>query len=450
MRRMGFALPWAVALVACGDGVTSPEQQPDTTLPAIPAEATAWLQGVARPFDGSHLSLPHDDLEFLRDVVGDARIVSLGENTHGTRDFFEMKARILRFLVEEMGFDAFAIEATMPEAFRLDDYVRTGVGDPAELLAGLYFWTWNTESLLEMIQWMRAHNEAGGEVGFYGFDMQFPGMGLHNVIEYLRDVDADAVAVALDRVACLADYANGPDGRTPSPGYRDQTAAFRSACRTSLDAVRDDLLANQAAYEAASSAQAFARALQSLRVSVQFDLMVSGEQLRDESMAENTIWLADHLGPDAKIVLWAHNFHVSTIPGAQGSFMRTAFGDDMVIIAFTHEEGTFTAVRQSGSSYLGLQSHVLDRVRAFSYEHYLGSVDMPHYVVDMRGLDLSPSAASWLAGPRSSRHIGCCYDRGRPGSYWNGYQLPQIYDVLIHFRSTRGTTVLSTSPPPEF
>ena len=73
--------------------------------------------------------------------------MSLGENTHGTRDFFEMKARILRFLVEEMGFDAFAIEATWPESNRLDAYVRTGEGDPAELLSGLYFWTWNTESV---------------------------------------------------------------------------------------------------------------------------------------------------------------------------------------------------------------------------------------------------------------------------------------------------------------
>jgi len=80
-----------------------------------------------------------DDLEPLRSLVGDARIVSLGEATHGTREFFLMKHRILRFLVERMGFTAFAIEATWPEANRLDRYVRTGDGDPAVLLSGLYF-----------------------------------------------------------------------------------------------------------------------------------------------------------------------------------------------------------------------------------------------------------------------------------------------------------------------
>ena len=123
----------AVALfpfTACGDDTAAPEvPPPDPEPPPIPAEATAWIESNSASFDGSHLSLPRDDISFLRDIVGDARIVSLGENTHGTRDFFEMRARILRFLVEEMDFDAFVIEATWPEANRLDRYVREGKGD---------------------------------------------------------------------------------------------------------------------------------------------------------------------------------------------------------------------------------------------------------------------------------------------------------------------------------
>ena len=135
-------------------------------------------------------------------------------SSRSTPHFFEMKARILRFLVEEMDFEAFAIEATWPEANRLDRYVRYGEGDPEVLLSGLYFWTWNTESVLEMIQWMRAHNEAGGDVGFYGFDMQFPGMALHNVFEYMRAVDPDRLTEVATLVDCLTRYANGPDGRS--------------------------------------------------------------------------------------------------------------------------------------------------------------------------------------------------------------------------------------------
>ena len=122
----------------------------------VPLDVGPWLDAHAKPFDGTHHSLPHDDIEFLRDVVGDARIVALGENTRGTRDFFELKARILRFLVEEMGFSTFAMQVNWAEARRLNRYVRTGEGDPERLLSGLYRWWWNTESVLAMIAWMRA------------------------------------------------------------------------------------------------------------------------------------------------------------------------------------------------------------------------------------------------------------------------------------------------------
>ena len=211
----------------------APEPEP---LPEIPAVVTDWIEANAHPFDGSHLSLPHTDLEFLRDLIGDARIVALGENTHGTRDFFEMKARILRFLVEEMDFDAFVIEATWPEARRVDHYVRTGEGDAHTFLSALYFWTWRTESVLEMIEWMRDHNEAGGDVGFHGNDMQSPGMALHNVRGYFETVDPDAAPDVTERLHCLTRVANDHTGRSPSVGYDDQSESYRTNCGLSSTA----------------------------------------------------------------------------------------------------------------------------------------------------------------------------------------------------------------------
>ena len=213
------------------------------------------------PFDGSHLSLPHDDLEFLRDLVGDARVVALGENTHGARDFFEMKARILRFLVEEMGFNTFAIEAAWAEARRLDHYVRTGEGDSAMALSGLYFWTWATESVLEMIEWMREHNEAGGDVGFHGVDMQFAGMPLHLVREFVRFADAANLPMVTEDLDCLSRFANGPAGRTPTPRYDSQPAAALAECGASLESVREHLEGNRERYETAGRVEAFDTAL---------------------------------------------------------------------------------------------------------------------------------------------------------------------------------------------
>ena len=449
----GLVVPCAalLSLAACGSDATTPAEAPtDPTPPPVPAEATAWIERNAIPFDGSHLSLPHSDIEFLRDIVGDARIVSLGENTHGTRDFFEMKARILRLLVEEMGFNAFAIEATWPEANRLDAYVRTGDGDPEELLSGLYFWTWNTESVLEMIEWMRMHNEAGGDVGFYGFDMQYPGMALHNVREYIARVDSGQAGAVATRLDCLGRHANDASGRFPSPRYADQSDTYRTNCGNALNGVHEMFLDRQETYVEASGENAFAVALQSMRVAIQYHLMIAGEQGRDQSMAENTVWIDRHLGAGTRMVLWAHNFHVSAQPGAQGSFLRGAYRDAMLIVGFSHEAGTFTAVQQRGSSYLGLTALALGRPNPLSYEHYLSTAAAPRYVVDLRNRGTGSTATSWLAGPRGFRAIGCCYDPGASYRYWSQSPLPEWYDVLIHYESTRPTTVLPFRYPTSF
>ena len=433
----------------------APPPTPEPPAPApVPPEVGAWLDANVHPFDGTHLSLPHDDLEFLRDLVGDARIVALGENTHGTRDFFEMKARILRFLVEEMGFDTFAIEATWPESHRLDRYVRTGEGDAAVLLPGLYFWTWNTESVLEMIEWMRDHNEAGGDVGFHGVDMQHPGMALHLVREYVRFVDPASFDFITGRLDCLTRFANEPAGWRPGPSYRDQTDAYQTECDASLEEARLHLIENRERYEAAGGHDRFSLILRSLRVAYQYHLLYSGGQSRDESMAENTIWLSERIGPDGRMVLWAHNYHVATVPGLQGHYLRQTFGDDMVVIGFSHEQGRFTAVGltrgppETPTLFTGRAEFELDPARDNSFEAYFATASAPRFVLDLRR-PLNEPGSAWLTKPRPGRHISCCYDPDEPHWFWRDEALlPQWFDAIIHFESTRPTVVFDTLPPP--
>lgn len=137
--------------------------------------AQSWLAANAIHLDTVEAGHGFADMQPLKKVVGQARIVSLGEATHGTREFFQLKHRMLEFLASEMGFNIFSIEANMPEAYRLNDYVLNGNGDPAQLIRGMYFWTWDTQEVLEMVQWMREFNKSGkGRVQFTGFDMQTP------------------------------------------------------------------------------------------------------------------------------------------------------------------------------------------------------------------------------------------------------------------------------------
>ena len=145
------------------------------------------------------------DLQPLKRLIGDARIVSLGEATHGSREFFQFKHRMLEFLASEMGFSIFSIEANMPEAYRLNDYVLNGTGDPAQLLRGMYFWTWDTEEVLEMIRWMREFNQSGkGRVQFTGFDMQVPTVAADNVRSFVARYEPSYAGTVVDATGMSA------------------------------------------------------------------------------------------------------------------------------------------------------------------------------------------------------------------------------------------------------
>jgi erythromycin esterase-like protein len=154
-----------------------------------------WIRGNAIRLETVEAGHGFADMQPLKKVVGDARIVALGEATHGTREFFQLKHRMLEFLATEMGFTIFSIEANMPEAYRLNEYVLTGKGDPRQLLKGMYFWTWNTEEVLDMILWMREFNKSGkGHLEFTGFDMQTPTVAAEIVRDFVAREDPEYVA----------------------------------------------------------------------------------------------------------------------------------------------------------------------------------------------------------------------------------------------------------------
>ena len=289
---------------------------------------------------------------------------------------------MLRFLVEEMGFNTFGIEATWPEARLLDRYVRTGEGDARELLQGLFFWTWRTESVLEMIEWMRAHNEAGGDVGFHGFDMQFPGLALENVRAYFREVDPDRVGIVNEWIQCLDAFANDERGRFPGPALRNPVRHLSKRLRP---------LHWRPSADCCSCG---ARGMKPPRGTDAFEVAPpepagrgSVPPPRDRRAAPGTSpWpktsagSATGSGPDGRMVLWAHNYHVSTQEGAQGAIScGRPSGDDMVVVGFSHARGGFTAVTRSDGQYRGLAAHELDEPVEGSFESYLDRASAPRF-----------------------------------------------------------------------
>jgi erythromycin esterase-like protein len=230
MHRAALTAAIVVAvlfLVSCSGGGDTPAN------PEI-----AWLDQHLVPLDGADPTLDLQDLAPLADSIGDARVVGLGESTHGTREHFQLKHRLVRYLVEEHGFDIFAIEAGTPEAHRLDAYVLGGEGDPRELIAGMYFWTWNTEEVLAMVEWMREHNaRSEHKIHFTGFDMQTPDVAAAEVVAFVERVDPPRAGRLKDRFDALVATRGGSEFATatyvfPVDQARGKTVRFSAWIRT--------------------------------------------------------------------------------------------------------------------------------------------------------------------------------------------------------------------------
>jgi erythromycin esterase-like protein len=204
-----------------------------------PSPVRDWIAGHAIRLATPEAGHGFDDMQPLKQVVGDARIVELGEATHGTREFFQLKHRMVEFLASQMGFTIFAIEANMPEAYKLNDYVLHGTGDPAALIKGMYFWTWDTQEVLAMVKWMREFNASGkGKIQFTGFDMQTPNVAAKIVGDFIAAHDPDyagtlqkATRLALAPSAQQSKFASAT-GSFPPSAAAGKTVRFSGYIKT--------------------------------------------------------------------------------------------------------------------------------------------------------------------------------------------------------------------------
>jgi erythromycin esterase len=448
--RLCLSLALTAPVAGCGaDGATEPEPWSIAF-----ADATDWLGKSASPLRTPTPSEDVSDLEPLRRMVGSARLVGLGEATHGTREFFQLKHRIVQFLVQEMGFTLFGIEATWPEANDLNRYVLTGEGDPAHLLANLYFWTWNTQEVLDMVLWMRAWNArapADRKVQFLGFDMQFPGAAMDSVLAFVRRVAPSDTAFVTDRYACLSAFRNRgavPGYRPPNQaGYAAQPFALRADCRRALTEVHDRVRDRRAPWTALTSGSSYAAALQSARVVQQWEQMAdqamtttTRPQTRDYFMAENTIWLLNQAGSSARVVLWAHNGHVANRVGWMGSWLRISHNESYVNLGFLFGRGGFNAVGMG--SVTGLRPWTAEIVLETSYEAAFVGAGRPLLLLDARLIPGAGAAARALGGPLPMRSIGAVFDPAQERQFYTTQTLPNDFDMLLFVGTTSPSVLL--------
>ncbi len=253
---------------------------------AAPAAAIEWIRKHHVPLSTVEAGQGLDDMAALDSMFAEATVVGLGETTHGTREFFQMKHRMLEYLVERHGFTVFGIEANRTECRAINDYIQTGNGDPKEALAGIYFWTWNTHEVLDLIEWMRAYNASHPKkLQFVGFDAQTPDVAARNVDAFLAKVDASAPERAA--VALFGQPWNAE--RFAALSKKEQAATV-----TALDQLAQRFEDNKKAWTTATSADDFADAREDLTVVRQVQLQraapgMESFSVRDRAMADNVL-----------------------------------------------------------------------------------------------------------------------------------------------------------------
>jgi len=380
---------------------------------------------------------PLDDLVGL---LGDARFVLLGEASHGTHEFYAIRAEVTRRLVAERGFRGVAVEADWPAAARVNRYVqRAGEDRDADQALGDFVrfprWMWRNEVIVELVEWLREH----GGAGFYGLDLYSLRESMSAVVDYLDQVDAEAASRARDRYACFNHLDERAYGQATATGDKepcedaavDQLGELRE--RAGDLAARDGRLPRDAHFFAEQNAKLAADAERYYRM--MFRGRGSLWNLRDTHMADTLDALHDHLG-GAGIVVWAHNSHLgdarATSMGRRrgelnlGQLARERHGDDVRIAGFTTHTGTVTAARDWDAP--AERRNVRPSLEG-SLERLLHDAGIERGVLDPR----DPA----LAGELLQRMIGVIY---RPeterGSHYVEARASEQFDVLVHVDQT--------------
>jgi len=404
------------------------------------------------------------DFDSLLELIGDARLVLLGEASHGTHEFYRVRAQISKLLIAQRGFNAVAVEADWPDAYRVNRFVRGAGndGDGVEALSGFRRfpqWMWRNADVLDFIGWLREHNDEQAfderKCGFYGLDLYSLQASIEAVLGYLNKVDPEAARRARHHYSCFEHFGKKIETYGYAAGFgltpTCQEAVVRELVelrRKAMDYLqRDGQVAADAYFCAEQNALVVRNAEEYYRN--MFRREVSSWNLRDTHMMESLRALTNYLGTPAlpaKIIVWAHNSHLGDARATQmgeqgelnlGQLVREQFKNEAVLIGFTTYDGTVTAA----SDWDGPAER--KEVRAAhpdSYEALFHEVDVPRFFLNLRD---NARLASTLRAERLERAIGVIY---RPEteliSHYFHARLPDQFDAILHYDHSRAVEPL--------
>ncbi|MFH0734846.1 MAG: erythromycin esterase family protein [bacterium] len=398
--------------------------------PFIPTkEEYDWIKTNAVKLSTVEPNSNFDDIAPLKPIFDEAEIISLGEGTHGTSEFFKMKDRLVRFITQDNKNAVFAIEANMPEARLLNDYIQTGKGDAKKLLDGLYFWTWNTQEVLDMIEWMKDYNLSGkGNIEFWGFDMQTPTIALKNIAEFISK-NEPAYSDSVNNLNNIITDCYEQLMRN----YKNQDKNFAKKWYNAANILSNHLNKNRSQYLKLHDSTIVSFLIQDSKIVLQgAETFLYGYYSRDFSMAQNIIWIKEHIAKDKKLILWAHNGHVTKGKKMMGDYLFKEYGNKMFVVGFCYYDGSYTT-----NGVKGLEAYSTDLPKAESIEWILHNIGIKNIFLNIRNISNTPNAI-WLNDQLNIRDIGSY----QPEKAFYPLKLPECFDALIFIDKTTPTKLL--------
>ena len=402
------------------------------------------------------------DLDPLLERIGDARVVLLGEASHGTGDYYTWRDRISRRLIAEKGFNFIAVEGDWPDCYTANLYAKewADAGSSAREVLHAFnrwpTWMWANEEVVQLIEWLREFNRSQQDdvkVGFYGLDVYSLWESMDVVTRYLERVDPALAARARSSYGCFDPFEDDVQE------YAWATAMVPTDCEEEVIAALSELRRKGPDFRR-EGPEAFFNAEQNALVAQNaeryYRAMVRGGaaswNVRDTHMMETLDRLMKHHGPAAKAIVWEHNTHVGDARATDmaragmvniGQLAREAYGGDVVIAGFSSYQGSVIAGEEWGAP---MQRVEVPPARQGSWEHVLHEASAEDKLLLLEGMDEVPGALD----RRGHRAIGVVYrpEREAYGNYVPTV-LPYRYDAMLYVDRSHALHPLHMTPVPE-
>ena len=390
---LGFILV-LLTITSCSHSITKNSKSP----------FVKWAKKNAFEIETLEFTERQNDLEPLKQIIGKAQVVCLGENRHDIHEQFLLKHRFIKYLVEELDFTTFILEASLPYSKQINEYILNGNGNIDEIMANMPGWfLWDTQEMLNIINWMQEYNENSENVKkiqFHGIDITSPGYALNSIFNYLKKVDP-TILKKYQGKTFAQDIINDNNWPTSLQRYSELSKEKKEVLNNNYNDLFGQIKQNEIEYISNSTDEEYNWILRLAYCVNEANRMFSADEridiglIRDNAMAQNTLWIIQNFLKDEKTIIWAHNVHITksefemtgeseSIKG-MGYILNQELKDNMISIGASFNQGEF---QNWNRSFPPAEVNTLDGT--------LAKLNMKYFLLDLKGKTDNKDVINWL------------------------------------------------------